>query len=108
MKRLCKYSINIIFIFPLLCIVIYILSCGPEENIPRVDFYAVIVSDTHVSRDESKIERLNKLSKMINNGVLPNVEFLINTGDVVSRVYGRRSISEISSTLVFCDGKSRL
>jgi hypothetical protein len=25
---------------------------------------------------------------MINNGVLPNVEFLINTGDVVSRVYG--------------------
>ena len=63
-------------------------SCNQKDPYPTGDFYAVIVSDTHVSRDESKIERLDKLSKMINTGVLPKVEFVVNTGDVVSRVYG--------------------
>lgn len=63
-------------------------SCGQNNSYPKGDFYAVIVSDTHVSRDESKIERMDKLSKMINSGILPKVEFVINTGDVVSRVYG--------------------
>jgi 3',5'-cyclic AMP phosphodiesterase CpdA len=65
-----------------------IVSCRIQKNYPKGDFYAVIVSDTHISRDESKIERLNKLSSMINTGVLPKVEFVVNTGDVVSRVYG--------------------
>ncbi len=65
-----------------------IAGCESQNEYPTGDFYAVIVSDTHVSRDESKIERLDKLSNMINSDVLPNVEFVVNTGDVVSRVYG--------------------
>jgi 3',5'-cyclic AMP phosphodiesterase CpdA len=67
---------------------IFTVGCNTNVEYPDGDFYAVIISDTHISRDESKIERLNKLSEMINNNVLPNVQFVINTGDVVSRVYG--------------------
>ena len=75
-----------------ICLGIFIASiivgCENSDEYPKGDFYAVIVSDTHVSQDESKIERLNKLSGMINTDVLPKVEFVVNTGDVVSRVYG--------------------
>jgi 3',5'-cyclic AMP phosphodiesterase CpdA len=65
-----------------------ITGCVSPNEYSTSDFYAVIVSDTHISRDESKIDRLDKLSNMINTGMLPNVDFVINTGDVVSRVYG--------------------
>jgi 3',5'-cyclic AMP phosphodiesterase CpdA len=75
-------------ILVLTSIIFILFSCGTEQGYPKGDFYAVIISDTHISRDESKTERLSKLSEMINTGVLPNVEFVINTGDVVSRVYG--------------------
>jgi predicted phosphodiesterase len=72
---------------PILYLLLF-LSCEFPKDYSNGDFYAVIISDTHVSRDETKIERLNKLSKMINNGVLPDVQFVVNTGDIVSRVYG--------------------
>ena len=63
-------------------------SCNDGQRYPTGDFYAVIVSDTHVSLDKSKIDRLNKLSKMIISEELSDVHFIVNTGDVVSRVYG--------------------
>jgi len=75
-------------IYLLISVVFALLSCSTIQRYPNGDFYAVIVSDTHVSRDESKIERLNKLSGMIHKGILPKVQFVVNTGDVVSRVYG--------------------
>jgi len=78
-----KLKVHLVIYF-----LIVAIGCDSNDSYPQGDFYAVIVSDTHISRDESKIERLNKLSEMINKGVLPNVEFVVNTGDVVSRVYG--------------------
>ena len=55
---------------------------------PSGDFYVIVISDTHISRDESKVRRLIELSSLINDDHFPGVELLFNTGDVVSRVYG--------------------
>ncbi len=88
MKRQGKILSNIFRISVLISVVFALLSCSTIQRYPNGDFYAIVVSDTHVSRDKSKIERLNKLSEMINKGVLPKVRFVVNTGDVVSRVYG--------------------
>ncbi len=88
MKRQGEILSNIIRISVLISVVFALLSCSTIQIYPKGDFYAVIVSDTHVSRDGSKIERLKKLSGMINRDVLPEVHFVVNTGDVVSRIYG--------------------
>ena len=63
-------------------------GCTTSDPYPAGDFNILIVSDTHFSRDESKVERLQKLSDMLDQEVLPNIRFIVNTGDVVSRVYG--------------------
>jgi 3',5'-cyclic AMP phosphodiesterase CpdA len=64
-----------------------LISCTPE-SIPQKDFNIIVISDTHISRDESKDNRLKNLIFDINNGALPNVHLLFNTGDAVSRIYG--------------------
>jgi metallophosphoesterase superfamily enzyme len=62
------------------------LNC--RGKIPDSDFRAVIISDIHVSNDQSKIDRLNILLDAINNNRIPDVKLLVVTGDVVSCVYG--------------------
>jgi predicted MPP superfamily phosphohydrolase len=69
-------------------VVFILLFCQIPVEYPSGDFFILVVSDTHISRDESKIERLDKLIGMVNFGKLPGIELVFNTGDVASRVYG--------------------
>ncbi len=64
-----------------------LFSCK-DSGYPAGDFHFVVISDIHVSDDSAKIERLNSLINKINSGILPGVEFLVATGDIVSCVYG--------------------
>ncbi len=66
---------------------ILIAGCA-EKRFPAGDFFAVVVSDTHISRDESKDERLRKLLRQINTRQLGDVHLVFNTGDAVSRIFG--------------------
>jgi Icc-related predicted phosphoesterase len=76
-----------------LCLIfISIFVCCGEEN-QRIDFQIVIISDVHVSNDDSKIDRLHSFIDQINHGKFPAVEMLAVTGDVVSCVYGSYRIS---------------
>lgn len=73
------------------CILLLIIFCfyiNCLGEFPEDDFQAVIISDVHVSNDQSKIDRLNLLIDMINARKLSGVKLLIVTGDVVSCVYG--------------------
>ncbi len=73
------------------CLILSTLAawgCGSiATKYPEGDFHIMVISDTHISNDESKIERLNVLADKINRGEFPGVAFVVNTGDVVSSVY---------------------
>ncbi len=71
----------IFFVFPL------IFFCNSPSVYPPGDFHAIVISDLHISNDETKDQRLTQLINQINSGMYPGVKFLILTGDVVSRVY---------------------
>jgi 3',5'-cyclic AMP phosphodiesterase CpdA len=63
-------------------------GCGTiSADYPPGDFYLLIVSDTHISNDESKLERLGELAGRINHGIIPGITMVINTGDVISSIY---------------------
>jgi 3',5'-cyclic AMP phosphodiesterase CpdA len=70
----------------IVCLFILLICCSVEY--PPGDFHAVIISDTHISNDIRKVERLQTLIGWINLGQLPGVELMFVTGDVVSSVYG--------------------
>ena len=63
-------------------------GCGTiSADYPSGDFHVLIISDTHVSNDASKIQRLKELTRRVNQAVIPGITIVINTGDVVSSVY---------------------
>jgi len=68
-----------------LCVLL-LFSCAKSIH-PKGDFFALVISDTHVSNDESKIYRLNWLIEKINTRKIPAVDLVFITGDVVSSVY---------------------
>ena len=72
----------------LLILLFGLISGCNRDQYPSGDFYIIVISDTHISRDQSKKQRLVKLSSLINEDHFPGVELLFNTGDIVSRVYG--------------------
>jgi predicted MPP superfamily phosphohydrolase len=70
-----------------LVIFIFIVSCSSSDKYPSGDYNVMIISDTHISNDEEKDDRLDTLLNMVNAGVFPGIDFVVNTGDVVSSVY---------------------
>ncbi|MFC2133971.1 metallophosphoesterase family protein [Bacteroidota bacterium] len=58
------------------------------------DTFIAVISDVHISDDESKEERLSRLIERINEGANPKIERLIITGDCVSSVYKDSSKGE--------------
>ncbi len=66
---------------------VFLFGCV-EKRTPDGDFYTLIISDTHISKDESKDRRLDELFTMINSNEIPDVHLVFNTGDAVSRIYG--------------------
>jgi 3',5'-cyclic AMP phosphodiesterase CpdA len=81
-----KYKNRIAVQLAVLCLFTCMICCSVEY--PRGDFHAVVISDTHISNDARKQERLLTLIGWINTGQLPGVELMVVTGDVVSSVYG--------------------
>ena len=78
----------LIFTFVITVFILGNIYCGSISNkYPPGDFHVLIISDTHISNDEAKIDRLNTLIDKVNTGKIPGIAFVVNTGDVVSSVY---------------------
>ncbi len=75
----------------LLALIFLSPNCGglKSQNL-SADFQAIIISDTHISNDESKDQRLAQLIDRINGDRFPAVELLFVTGDLVACVYGNK------------------
>jgi len=81
---------NRIFQIILLISLVLTSSYSCRENgakYPHGDFYVMVISDVHISRDEDKDTRLNILIEQLNSDFYPKTECLVLTGDVVSKVY---------------------
>lgn len=59
--------------------------------------FIAVISDVHISNDQSKEERLSRLIDRINNGSNPKIDRLIITGDCVSSVYADYEKGESNS-----------
>lgn len=82
MKLSIKFSLLLIFIGLL-------VSCiGFSTSNFSADFQAIVISDPHISNDESKDKRLAQLITRINANEFPSAQLLLITGDLVSSVYG--------------------
>lgn len=65
-----------------------VVGCGKiNADFPTGNFHILVISDTHISSDQTKIDRLRELNHRINQGVIPGICMLVHTGDVVSSVY---------------------
>jgi len=60
---------------------------GFSSVLKKNDFAAIFISDTHISNDTTKDERLTFLVNQINSGAFSGVELLLHGGDVVASVY---------------------
>lgn len=84
MKLSIKFSLLLIFIGLL-------VSCiGFSTSNFSAGFQAIVISDTHISNDESKDKRLAQLIERINAKEFPAADLLLITGDLVSSVYGNK------------------
>lgn len=77
-----KNKINII-----LFIVLFVLTNVLIAQELSPNFNIVVLSDVHVSNDKSKDQRLLDFIDKINSEEIPNVKFVVVTGDFVSAVY---------------------
>jgi len=81
---------NRIFQIILLIFLVFAFCCSCREEgakYPHGDFYVMVISDIHISRDEDKDTRLNILIEQLDSDYYPKTECLVLTGDVVSKVY---------------------
>ena len=79
--------LNYIVVTIILILLVLIVCIDTPSDYPEGDFHALVISDTHISNDETKDKRLLQLIHQINENNFPQVKFLIVTGDVVSRIY---------------------
>lgn len=84
--------INTLLIFLL---VLPTIISAQEQN---GNFNIVVLSDVHISNDQSKDKRLLDLIDKINSEEIPNVKFVVVKGDFVSAIYsaGKERIDENS------------
>ena len=79
---------KIIFNIALLCILFFTSTLSFAQN---VTLKFIVISDIHISSDQSKDERLKTFINEINNGKYSDAEFLAITGDNVSSYYSNRN-----------------
>lgn len=74
-----------------LILIALVISCQPPTRtfVESPNFKALVLSDTHISSDTSKTNRLQRLVNKINASYFPGVELVFVTGDVVSSVFGK-------------------
>lgn len=77
-------------------ITLLLISCGQTDSVKseeeiRNDFSILVLSDIHISNDESKDMRLRNLVDSINAGHFENLDLLVATGDLVSSFYNKRN-----------------
>lgn len=79
-------------------ITLFVLSAILSAQEQKGNFNIVVLSDVHISNDKSKDQRLFDFIDKINSGEIPNVKFVVVTGDFVSAVYtaGKEQIDENS------------
>lgn len=83
-----KYTINLLLI---LFVSFALVNCGGDETEKQLsDFTVMLLSDVHISNDETKDERLSGLIDSINAGSFEDLEALLFTGDNVSSFYRDR------------------
>ncbi len=75
------------------------ISCGNNthtlEEIGDKDYSLLILSDIHISNDETKDQRLADMISTVNDGMFENLDMLIITGDVVSSFQRFRDLGNI-------------
>lgn len=81
-----------------LLIILLVLPTIISAQEQKGNFNIVVLSDVHISNDKSKDQRLFDFIDKINSGEIPNVKFVVVTGDFVSAVYtaGKEQIDENS------------
>ena len=89
---------NVRRFFMLLLVFLLWEACGHRAREAESDFAFLVLSDTHISSDTVKTERLRRFVQRVNRGAFPGVELLFITGDVVSNVYGLRYTPENPDT----------
>ncbi len=87
---------KIIKITSLILITFFVISCGKiDSEKPNTEtnnhFSILVLSDIHISNDETKDIRLRNLVDSINAGHFENLDLLIATGDLVSSFYKDRN-----------------
>lgn len=77
-------------------IAVLLISCskpgsGEKDKLIKNDFSILVLSDIHISNDETKDVRLRNLVESINAGYFENLDLLVATGDLVSSFYKDRN-----------------
>lgn len=75
-----------------------ILSDCQRGTTDSPNFRIMVLSDTHISDNQEKSDRLKNLVRMVNMGEILNIDMVFITGDIVSSVYGRRYTPENPDT----------
>ena len=83
MKSIIKF-----FLLLLASLFLFANCSGLKNHNFSGDFQAIVISDTHISNDESKDKRLAQLIEKINANEFPSAQLLLITGDLVSSIYG--------------------
>ena len=66
-------------------------GCQPSySSYPEGNFHIMVISDVHISRDETKDKRLQTLITSINDNRYSDIKALIITGDCVSKMYSEK------------------
>jgi 3',5'-cyclic AMP phosphodiesterase CpdA len=77
-------------------VILFVISCGKidsgkiDKEINN-DFSILVLSDIHISNDETKDIRLRNLIDSINAGYFKNLDLVVTTGDNVSSFYKDRN-----------------
>ncbi|MDZ7721773.1 MAG: metallophosphoesterase [candidate division KSB1 bacterium] len=78
-KKICQIA-TLVF----LSIFWLFISCGTNTQTLDKDYSLLILSDIHISNDETKDQRLIDMISAVNDGMFENLDMLVITGDAVS------------------------
>lgn len=85
-----------LFAKPAVLLALGLVLSGCQQGTEDIRF--MVLSDTHISDNQERADRLAKLVQMVNTGEIPNIDMVFITGDIVSSVYGRQYTPENPDT----------
>ena len=93
-KKICQI-VTLVF----LSIFWLFISCGNNTQTLDKDYSLLILSDLHISNDETRDQRLTDMISAVNDGMFENLDMLIITGDVVSSFQRFRDEGDLPENL---------